>query len=353
MPAVQLSPLHNDYILSAYPARTNLVQSKRDCEERGTGRRGGSLSDPLRGPAFSEDQGPREPSKTLCRLTECWDGGEHEERPTKSVRQIRRPDSHASRKAEEVRCKQEPPSPQHVGAPKPVQRETGRAMSVRRALSIQNLSQMESPWDGVTLNRCLFVAITILLISSGFQRLHEALKALRAGEEDGPGAGDGLALRRVGLKQDRAPPQPERSLWGSLFWWVLEDDDDDDEEGDEESPVGKTRTEDGSCGGSGRVKQQQDTPGRAGRAREKRRKKMGRGREQEEEEEEGKRGREKRAAVRQREEGEGEEEEGKEDSEPREGQKGSEVTVENEGKSGGQRSLLRSSLYDNTFERRG
>lgn len=46
------------------------------------------------------------------------------------------------------------------------------AASLHRTLSIQNLSQMEKPWENVTLNRCLFVAITILVLASGFQRLH-------------------------------------------------------------------------------------------------------------------------------------------------------------------------------------
>lgn len=44
--------------------------------------------------------------------------------------------------------------------------------SLRKALSIQNLSQIEKPWENVTLNRCLFVAISILVLTSGFQRLH-------------------------------------------------------------------------------------------------------------------------------------------------------------------------------------
>ena len=43
---------------------------------------------------------------------------------------------------------------------------------LRRALSMQSLSQVEVPFQGVTLNRCLFIAITILVITSGFQRLN-------------------------------------------------------------------------------------------------------------------------------------------------------------------------------------
>lgn len=48
--------------------------------------------------------------------------------------------------------------------------------SLRKALSIQNLSQIDRPWENVTLNRCLFVAITILVLTSGFQRLNGEYK---------------------------------------------------------------------------------------------------------------------------------------------------------------------------------
>lgn len=45
-------------------------------------------------------------------------------------------------------------------------------VSLRKSLSVQNVAQIEAPWEGVTLNRCLFIAITILVLSSGCQRLH-------------------------------------------------------------------------------------------------------------------------------------------------------------------------------------
>lgn len=44
--------------------------------------------------------------------------------------------------------------------------------SLHKTLSIQNLTQIETPWENVTLNRCLFVAITILVLTSGVQRLN-------------------------------------------------------------------------------------------------------------------------------------------------------------------------------------
>ncbi|KAI1882855.1 hypothetical protein AGOR_G00239200 [Albula goreensis] len=270
-----------------------------------------------------------------------------EDPPTKTVRQIRRPDTQAPRK-----MKEEPPSPQNTL--KPVQKEMSRTMSIRRALSIQNLSQMESPWEGVTLNRCLFVAITILLISSGFQRLHAALKSLRT-ERDGERDEDSLALTRVGLRHDRVPPQPETSLWDSFFWWVLEDDEEEVEE-DEESGAGKARKL-GDVGRGGRSRtgrdKQQDTPGKTREKRDKR----GRGREHEESAK-GKRRREMREKVRHREEedDEGEEEEEEEmgpgrkhrdESETQE--RGSESTATGE-KSG--RRGHRYALYDDTFKKR-
>lgn len=43
---------------------------------------------------------------------------------------------------------------------------------VQKTLSMQNLTQIETPWENVTLNRCLIVAISILVLTSGFQRLH-------------------------------------------------------------------------------------------------------------------------------------------------------------------------------------
>ncbi|CAL8345587.1 unnamed protein product [Merluccius merluccius] len=43
---------------------------------------------------------------------------------------------------------------------------------LRKSSSIKDLTQTETPWESVTLNRCLFVAITILVITSGFQKLH-------------------------------------------------------------------------------------------------------------------------------------------------------------------------------------
>ncbi|XP_070830180.1 uncharacterized protein [Chaetodon trifascialis] len=91
--------------------------------------------------------------------------------PQKPVRQIRRPEMYPTRRVREEMA----PVPQQPRAePQNLPREpsSSRTTSLRKALSIQNLSQIETPWENVTLNRCLFVAITILVLTSGLQRLH-------------------------------------------------------------------------------------------------------------------------------------------------------------------------------------
>lgn len=36
-----------------------------------------------------------------------------------------------------------------------------------RILSIKSLSEVENPWKGISLNRCILVAIAIVVFSSG------------------------------------------------------------------------------------------------------------------------------------------------------------------------------------------
>ncbi|KAM4595922.1 uncharacterized protein ACJ7VT_022509, partial [Polymixia lowei] len=115
------------------------------------------------------------------------------------------------------------------------------AVSLRKSLSIQNLTQIDTPWENVTLNRCLFVAITILVLTSGCQRLHEALRGQRMADEEEVG----LTVRRSGTLRHRVqPPEPETSLWEVIFWWLPDFDDDDDEDedddDDEEAKKGKS-----------------------------------------------------------------------------------------------------------------
>lgn len=46
------------------------------------------------------------------------------------------------------------------------------AVSYDRILSIQSLSDIPNPWKGVTMNRCLVLTLTVLLMSAGMNQLH-------------------------------------------------------------------------------------------------------------------------------------------------------------------------------------
>ncbi|KAM8727229.1 uncharacterized protein AB9X84_001011 isoform 1-T1 [Acanthopagrus schlegelii] len=152
--------------------------------------------------------------------------------PQKPVRQIRRPEMYATRKVRE----EMPPVPQQPRAePRTLPREPSfpRQTSIPKASSIQNPVQIETPWENVTLNRCLFVAITILVLTSGCQRLNETLRGQPAAEEEEE---YGLTARRSGALRHRVQPaEPETSLWEVMLWWLpdLDDDEDDEEEGED------------------------------------------------------------------------------------------------------------------------
>ncbi|XP_042569484.1 uncharacterized protein LOC109086163 isoform X2 [Cyprinus carpio] len=144
--------------------------------------------------------------------------------PQKPVRQARtggRAEMSAQR-----RVREEAPNVQQ--APKMIPREhpVSGATSLRRALSVQNLTQTETPWEGVTLNRCLIAAITILLLSSGLQRIHEVVRGRKDVSEELTALHDRHALIKRGKITQH---EPYTSLWDTLFWWI--DDDDDDDEG--------------------------------------------------------------------------------------------------------------------------
>ncbi|XP_040910640.1 junctional sarcoplasmic reticulum protein 1 isoform X2 [Toxotes jaculatrix] len=164
--------------------------------------------------------------------------------PQKPVRQIHRPEMYATRK---IREEMAPASQPPRAEPKTLPREPSfpRTTSLHKTLSIQNLTQIETPWENVTLNRCLFVAITILVLTSGFQRLHETLRGQGTpkGEEEA-----GLTVRRSGTLRHRGqPPEPETSLWEVMFWWLPDlDDEEDEEEEDDDGEVKRGRSKKGA-----------------------------------------------------------------------------------------------------------
>ncbi|XP_026170428.1 uncharacterized protein LOC113135009 isoform X2 [Mastacembelus armatus] len=157
--------------------------------------------------------------------------------PQKPVRQIHRPEMYATRKFKEEMAPV--PQQQQAGA-KTLPREPSfpRTTSLQKTLSIQNLTQTETPWENVTLNRCLFVVITILVLTSGLQRLHETLRGQGTAEEEEVR----LTVRQSGTLRHRGqPPEPETSLWDVMFWWLPDLDDDDEEDEDEEDDDGQVK----------------------------------------------------------------------------------------------------------------
>nr|XP_015812723.2 junctional sarcoplasmic reticulum protein 1 [Nothobranchius furzeri] len=147
----------------------------------------------------------------------------------KPVQRIRRAEMYTSRKIKE----ETPLAPlQPKSEPKSLPREPSTSKlslaSLQKPMSTQNLMQTETPWENVTLNRCLFVAITILVLTSGFQKLHEAFRGQGTTEQGEAG----LMIQSRLLHHRGALPEPETSLWDSMFWWLpsLDDEDEDDED---------------------------------------------------------------------------------------------------------------------------
>ncbi|KAI5616527.1 hypothetical protein C0J50_23951, partial [Silurus asotus] len=123
------------------------------------------------------------------------------------------------------RVREEPQVFQQIPKSHPREATVSRGVSLRKSASIQNMAQTEVPWEGVTLNRCLFIAITILVLSSGFHRLHDFVRGRKDGTDIEP-IGSLLNVRHTALRKYRLPaPEPETSLWDTFFWWVSDDEE--------------------------------------------------------------------------------------------------------------------------------
>uniref|UniRef100_H3C400 Si:dkeyp-68b7.10 n=1 Tax=Tetraodon nigroviridis TaxID=99883 RepID=H3C400_TETNG len=159
----------------------------------------------------------------------------------------RRPETYAKRKVTEDLAPQRPRAEARTLAREP---SFSRTAPLHRAPSIPNLSQTEKPWENVTLNRCLVVAITILVLASGLQRLHETLRSQRAVEEE---EDVGLRVRRSGALRHRGQEaEPETTLWEVMFWWLPDLDDEEEDEEDEEDDEGENHRVKTKRGGTAR-----------------------------------------------------------------------------------------------------
>ncbi|KAJ8011638.1 hypothetical protein DPEC_G00060340 [Dallia pectoralis] len=148
------------------------------------------------------------------------------------VRQVHRPDMCAQETRRTIPESTMPSQQEPPVMPVPQKMPSEFIRPANSTQPLQNLSQVETPWQGVTLNRCLLIAMTLLVISSGFQKLHETLKGRHAVEEEE--CYDALTVRRFTLRQTVQPQEPENSLYEVLFWWIPDLDDDDDEDDDDE-----------------------------------------------------------------------------------------------------------------------
>ncbi|KAG7268103.1 hypothetical protein CRUP_031039 [Coryphaenoides rupestris] len=54
-------------------------------------------------------------------------------------------------------------------------------MSYERILSIQSLNDVANPWKGFTMNRCLALALLVVVVSSSVNELHGAMVEQRSG----------------------------------------------------------------------------------------------------------------------------------------------------------------------------
>ncbi|KAK2822289.1 hypothetical protein Q5P01_022354 [Channa striata] len=149
--------------------------------------------------------------------------------PQKPVRQICRPETIATRKIREEMSS----APQLLGAEtKTSFKQPNFPSEPSLHKNFQTPTQIETPWENVTLNRCLFVAITILVLTSGIQRLHATLRGQSTEEEEEVGL---RVTQSSTLRHRSQQPEPETSLWEVMFWWLPDFDDEDDEEEEEEN----------------------------------------------------------------------------------------------------------------------
>nr|XP_055059771.1 uncharacterized protein LOC129443294 isoform X1 [Misgurnus anguillicaudatus]XP_055059772.1 uncharacterized protein LOC129443294 isoform X1 [Misgurnus anguillicaudatus] len=141
-------------------------------------------------------------------------------KPLRAARTGGRAEMYAQRRTRE----EAPILQQQIPKMTPREHLSSSATSLRKARSIQNLAQIETPFEGVTLNRCLIIAITILVLTSGLQRINEVLR----GRKDVNEEFTAVTERHAFIRRSKLPAhETETSLWDTLFWWL--DDDDDDE----------------------------------------------------------------------------------------------------------------------------
>lgn len=87
-------------------------------------------------------------------------------------------------------------------------------MSYDRIVSLQSLNDVANPWKGFTMNRCIALALLVVLVSSSVNEVHDALDYIY--EETYQGI-----MYLGGLQEGSAT---QGSMWNSVVgWWGTEE----------------------------------------------------------------------------------------------------------------------------------
>jgi len=90
-------------------------------------------------------------------------------------------------------------------------------MAYERILAIESLSEVPNPWKGFTLNRCIVLAMVIVLVSSGVNEFNTALDSFVEETDEG-------VRSFFGSIQDGSITQGPSSVWDSVLgWWGSEE----------------------------------------------------------------------------------------------------------------------------------
>ncbi|ROL40796.1 hypothetical protein DPX16_9790 [Anabarilius grahami] len=89
----------------------------------------------------------------------------------------------------------------------------------RRIFPVESLSKVENPWKGFTLNRCILVAMVIVVVSSGLEIVQETIEPYFEVTEDEPGSE---------LQADDLTAEPD-SWWDTFAFWNWRSEDEIEE----------------------------------------------------------------------------------------------------------------------------
>ncbi|CAM4656131.1 unnamed protein product [Leuciscus chuanchicus] len=89
-------------------------------------------------------------------------------------------------------------------------------MKYRRIFPVESLSKVQNPWKGITLNRCILVAMVIVMVNSGVEIVQETIEPYFEVTEDELGSE---------LQTGDLTAEPDSWWYTFAFWnWRSEDE---------------------------------------------------------------------------------------------------------------------------------